>query len=123
MEDDRMLQNQQIRFDELVGYVRYAGEHQRDDVQREGGSTYSYEMKLGRETIQLDPVAFRILRFLAATPYRAYTRQRIAEAVSTARYQVDADSLDDHVARLRASLGFFGDYVQSVPHIGYRFRA
>jgi DNA-binding response OmpR family regulator len=83
----------------------------------------TYRMKLGRETIHLDAVAFRILRFLAAHPYRAYTRRRIAAAVSSRRYPIEENSLDRHVFSLRQQLGFFRDYVQSVPYIGYRFKA
>ncbi len=83
----------------------------------------SYRMKLGRETIWLDTVEFRILAFLAATPYRAFSRRRIADAVTTARHPVLAESLDRHIATLRGKLGFFRDYVQTVPYIGYRFKA
>ncbi len=123
VEDDHKLEDHQICFAELVGYVRHVDSRQRDEQQRDIGARYSYEMKLGRETIQLDAIAFRILRFLASQPYRAFTRERIAEAVSTARDPVAADVLDGHVARLRDSLGFFRDYIQTVPYIGYRFRA
>ena len=80
-------------------------------------------MKLGRETVHLDIIAFRILAFLAATPYRAYTRRRIAEAVSSHRYPVAAETLDQHILSLREQLGFFRDYIQAVPYIGYRFKA
>ena len=79
--------------------------------------------RLGRETIHLDTIAFRILTFLAATPYRAYSRRRIAEAVSSRRYPVAAESLDQHIRLLREQLGFFRDYVQTVPYVGYRFKA
>ena len=60
----------------------------------------SYRMKMGRETIWLNTIEFRILRFLAATPYKAYTRRQIADAVSTARCPIDADSLDQHITSL-----------------------
>ena len=80
-------------------------------------------MKLGRETVHLDIIAFRILRFLSARPYRAYTRRRIAEAISTQRYPVAEETLDQHIMSLREQLGFFRDYIQAVPYIGYRFKA
>lgn len=83
----------------------------------------SYRMKMGRETIWLNTVEFRILRFLAATPYKAYSRRQIAEAVSTTRHPVDAETLDTYIASLREGLGFFRDYIQAVPYIGYRFKA
>lgn len=84
---------------------------------------FSYRMKLGRETIRLDPVEYRILRFLAARPYHAYTRRRIADAATTDQHPVMEDAVDHHIARLRDQLGFFWNYIQTVPHIGYRFKA
>ena len=83
----------------------------------------SYRMKLGRETIQLDSIPFRILQFLSTHPYRAYSRRRIAEAVSSRRHPVGEEQLDGHIGSLRRQLGFFRDYVQTVPYIGYRFKA
>ena len=32
-------------------------------------------------------------------------------------------ALDEHIASLREKLGLFSDYVQSVPYVGYRFKA
>ena len=84
---------------------------------------YSYEMKLGRTTIRLRPIEFRILRFLSARPYHPFTRRQIANAISTRRQPVTPEGLDKHVSRLRRALGFFHDYIQRVPYIGYRFRA
>jgi DNA-binding response OmpR family regulator len=83
----------------------------------------AYRMRLGRETVWLDTVEFRIIRFLSARPYRAYTRRHIARAVSTAQNRVREEMLDEHIASLRSKLGFFADYIQTVPYIGYRFKA
>ncbi|MFV1966161.1 MAG: winged helix-turn-helix domain-containing protein [Pirellulaceae bacterium] len=84
---------------------------------------FSYRMKLGRETIFLGTIEYRIIRFLSSRPYRAYTRRCIAEAVSTCQNSVREETLDKYVASLRDKLGFFGDYIQTVPYIGYRFKA
>ena len=86
-------------------------------------SPLSYRRKMGRETIRLDAIEFRILTFLAANPYRAFSRRRIADAVSTRRHPVAEESLDRHITSLRSQLGFFRDYIQTVPYIGYRFKA
>ncbi len=82
----------------------------------------SYRMKMGRQTIRLNLVEFRILRVLAATPYRPFTRRQIADAVSTPRHRVQEEDVDQHIATLRDQLGFFRDYIQTVPYIGYRFK-
>jgi DNA-binding response OmpR family regulator len=83
----------------------------------------SYRLALGQEPIQLGIVEFRILLFLASRPYHAFTRRSIADAVSTEQNPVAEDTVDRHVASLLDQLGVFHDYVQSVPYIGYRFKA
>ncbi len=82
----------------------------------------AYRIKMGRTPIWLRTVEYRILAFLAATPYRAYTRKRIAREVSTERHPLTEETVDQHIASLRDQLGFFGNYIQSVPYIGYRFK-
>jgi DNA-binding response OmpR family regulator len=84
---------------------------------------WSYRAKVGRGTIRLSLVEFRILRLLASRPYRAFTRERIATAVSTEQHPVTVTTLAGHIASLRAQLGFYGDLIQSVPYVGYRFKA
>jgi len=83
----------------------------------------SYRLALGRETIQLGLVEFRILLFLASKPYHAFTRRSIAGAVSSEDHPVLEETVDRHVASLLDQLGAFHDYVQAVPYIGYRFKA
>ncbi len=91
--------------------------------ERRSAGPWSYDMKRGRQTVRLNTVEYRIFRFLAARPYHAYTRRRIAEAVSTESQPVTAETLRRYIASLRDKLGFFADYIQSVPYIGYRFKA
>lgn len=81
-----------------------------------------YQFRLGRHPISLSQVEFRIIRFLAEHPYRAFTRTQIVAAVSTQSVPVSERSLDEHIQNLRGKLGMFSDYIQSVPHIGYRFK-
>jgi DNA-binding response OmpR family regulator len=82
-----------------------------------------YRLALGRELIHLDIIEFRILLFLASKPYHPFTRLCIADAVSTERHPVTENAIDHYIASLRDQLGCFHDYVQSVPYIGYRFKA
>lgn len=83
----------------------------------------SYRLALGRNPIQLGNVEFRILLFLASRPYHAFTRRAIAAAVSTEMQTVVESSVDEYVTTLRDQLGVLHDYVQTVPYIGYRFKA
>ncbi len=82
-----------------------------------------YRLALGQEAIQLGIIEFRILLFLASRPYHAFTRQCIAHAVNSERYPVVETTVEQHVASLLDQLGIFHDYVQSVPYVGYRFKA
>ncbi len=83
----------------------------------------SYRLAFGQEAIQLGIIEFRILLFLASKPYYAFTRRCIADAVSSKRNPVVEDMVDRHVDSLLDQLGVFHDYVQSVPYVGYRFKA
>ena len=83
----------------------------------------SYRQALGDEPIRVGIVEFRIMRLLASRPYYAFTRQQISDAVSTKSRALAEESVDAYVASLRNQLGVFHDYVQSVPYVGYRFKA
>ena len=83
----------------------------------------SYRLALGQEPIQLGIIEFRILLFLASRPYHPFTRRCIADAVNSERDPVVEDTVDQHIASLLDQLGVFHDYVQSVPYIGFRFKA
>ena len=82
----------------------------------------SYRFALGQQPIQLGPVEFRILLFLASRPYHAFTARAIATAVSPKLEPVTEESVGEHISSLRDQLGVFYDYVQTVPYIGYRFK-
>jgi DNA-binding response OmpR family regulator len=83
---------------------------------------WSYAAKRGQGTIRLPIVEYRILQFLAARPNQAVSRHRIAAAVSTRRHSVTVETLTAFINSLRGHLGFYSDYIQSVPYIGYRFK-
>lgn len=83
----------------------------------------SYRQAFGDKPIRLGLVEFRILLFLASRPYHAFTRRQIAVALTTNSISVDEAAVDGHVASLRDQLGVFYDFVQSVPHVGYRYKA
>ena len=60
---------------------------------------------------------------MASWPYHPFTRHAIAAAVATDHDPVTEETIDEHIAALRDQLGVFYDYVQTVPYIGYRFKA
>ncbi len=82
----------------------------------------TYLVELSGEPIPLETIEFRILMFLSAKPYRAFTRDQIAKAVRSEHHPVTAQSLDGFIRTLRDKLGIMSDYIQSVPYVGYRFK-
>jgi two-component system phosphate regulon response regulator PhoB len=83
----------------------------------------SYRQAFGDKPIQLGMVEFRILTFLAGRPYYAYSRRQIVDALAANALQVDEADIDKHVGQLRDQLGVLGDFVQTVPHVGFRYKA
>lgn len=81
-----------------------------------------YLIEISGEAITLDRHEYEILRFLSASPYKAFTRRQIAQAVSTFSDPIEEKQIDAAVLSLRGKLGLFSDYVQSVPYVGYRFK-
>lgn len=116
-EDPAYVAPLDIVFEEREQVRRRASIHDEQVTPRAG-----YLVELSGEPITLEYIEFRILRFLAAKPYHAYTPRQIVEAVTTEEYPVTEAELSGHVQSLRAKLGLFSDYVQSVPYIGYRFK-
>jgi DNA-binding response OmpR family regulator len=109
-----------VRFVDVAEFVREAKRQQgRVEVQE---PPPFYRVALGLEPLQLGDVEFRILVLLASRPYLPFSHQSIADAVTTERLPVAEDTVDQHIASLRDQLGFFRDYVQTVPYMGYRFK-
>ena len=123
MPDERRCKTDDVAVTDLTEFLQVAA-HQIWPINEDHPeSPRSYHVALGQEPIQLGIVEFRILLFLASRPYHAFTRTCIADAVTSLRDPVTEDTVDQHIARLLEQLGVFHDYVQSVPFIGYRFKA
>ena len=119
-------------FESDSGYVlvedapsveRRARRRRRFEDESEVVGPWSYWAKRGMGTLRLTMVEYRIFEFLSRRPNQAFTRSRIAQAVSTASQRVTEESLSSYVASLRGQLGFYSDYIQAVPYIGWRFKA
>ena len=82
-----------------------------------------HEVTLAGAALELTYTEFALLQFLAKRPGWAYTRTQIVDAVKGEDYPVTERSVDVQVAGLRKKLGPFGDYIETVRGVGYRFRA
>jgi two-component system phosphate regulon response regulator PhoB len=81
-----------------------------------------HEVLLRGKPIELTYTEFKLLHFLARKPGWAFTRMQIVDAVKGEDYPVTERSVDVQVVGLRKKLGDFGDYIETVRGIGYRFR-
>jgi hypothetical protein len=80
------------------------------------------QVRVADSIIQLGFEEFTILAVLASRPYWPFTFQEVVDEAGLRLCRLTRLSLDEHVATLRDKLGQFGDYIQSVPGFGYRFR-
>jgi two-component system phosphate regulon response regulator PhoB len=82
----------------------------------------SHRVTLDGAVLPLTPTEFRLLETLARQPGRAFTRQDLMESAIGDNAIVLERTIDVHVKALRRKLGPFGDRIETVRGVGYRFR-
>src|SRR5438046_3006019 len=93
MPHDRPTEAGYVLISDVWQVERQPARSPRFECDEELADPWSYCAKRGRGTIRLTLVEYRILRFLATRPNQALTRQRIAQAISTASHYVSAENL------------------------------
>lgn len=73
------------------------------------------------EPIELTLTEFGMLQYLAARPGFVRTREQIISAVHGRTTVLSSRTVDVHVTALRRKLGEFGDRIETVRGVGYRF--
>jgi len=111
-----------VLVEDAHGVERRARRRVRFHDESEIVDPWSYLAKRGLGTLRLTLVEYRIFEFLSRRPNQALSHSRIASAVSTAGQRVTEESLSMYITSLRSRLGFYSDYIQAVPYIGYRFK-
>jgi DNA-binding response OmpR family regulator len=74
----------------------------------------------GRE-LDLTPKEFELLVLFVSNPGRAFNREFLIERIWGGEYQGFDRAVDNHIGRLRAKLGDFGEKLATVWGVGYRF--
>jgi two-component system phosphate regulon response regulator PhoB len=82
----------------------------------------AFEAHLAGKRLELTPTEFRLLYLLACRPGWAFTRYQIVDAIRGEDYLVQDRAVDGQVLGLRKKLGEYGDYVETIRGVGYRFR-
>ncbi len=75
------------------------------------------------ERVALTYKEFELLRLFMSHPGRAYTRDRLFSEVWGMDYVGETRTVDMHVKTLRQKLGSYGEMVETVRNVGYRFDA
>lgn len=73
-------------------------------------------------TIDLTATEFKLLTLLAGSPGRVFTRSVLMDAVWGQDYYGVDRTVDTHMSRLRRKLGDFGEWIETVHGVGYRFK-
>jgi len=81
-----------------------------------------HEVSINGEVVDLTFSEFGIVRFLARRPGWVFTRSQIVDAVHGAGHPVTDRAVDVQIVGLRKKLGTFGDYIETVRGVGYRFK-
>ncbi len=81
-----------------------------------------YEATIDGQPIDLTYQEFELMKFLAAHPGQAFTRDQLLSRVWGYDYYGGSRTVDIHVRRIRAKLGHpYAGCVQTVRHVGYKW--
>lgn len=83
----------------------------------------NYTVMLNRKEIFFPKKEFQTLVFLMKHPDRVLTREAILNAVWGSDVVVGDRTIDVHIRRIREKLGAYGDHIETVKGVGYRFRS
>ena len=75
-----------------------------------------------KSPIRLTSTEFKLLFELASRRGRVQTREHLLDRVWGYTYEGYARTVDTHIRRLREKLGSFGDFIDCIRGVGYRFR-
>ncbi len=79
------------------------------------------EVRINNKLLDLTFAEFELLHFLAGRPGWVFTRYQIVNAVKGDDYPVTDRSVDVQIAGLRKKLGSYGDLIETIRGVGYRF--
>jgi len=77
---------------------------------------------IDNQPVDLTYTEFQVLAFLASRPGWVFTRTQIVDAVRGVDYPVTDRSVDVQIVGLRKKLGNYGQLIETVRGVGYRFK-
>lgn len=82
----------------------------------------NFQARLKGKTLELTKTEFSLLTELVKARGRLKTREALLESVWGFESYGDSRTIDTHLARLRQKLGKFGERLETVRGVGYRFQ-
>lgn len=79
-------------------------------------------VSIDNKPVRLTATEFKLLFELASKRGRVLTREILLDRVWGYTYEGYARTVDTHIRRLREKLGLFGNYIETLRGVGYRFR-
>jgi two-component system alkaline phosphatase synthesis response regulator PhoP len=83
----------------------------------------SYSASIGKKKLTLPRKEFETLVYLIRNKGRVLSRESILNAVWGENIHVVDRTVDVHIRKIREKLGNFADHIETVPGVGYRFKA
>jgi two-component system phosphate regulon response regulator PhoB len=85
----------------------------------------AHKVRRGRETVQLGPTEFRLLRHFLEHPGRVFSRERLLDTVWGHDSDIESRTVDVHIRRLRKAINAGGrsDIIRTVRSAGYALDA
>ena len=123
---------------ELIARVRAMSASRRIDPPDDGRRSHSHSDRFSRdgltlwpdahraalngEPLDLTPTEFSLLYFMLRQPGRAFSRRYLIDTIWSETYIEGDRAVDSTMMRLRKKLGTYGDQLETVRGIGYRWR-
>ena len=83
----------------------------------------AHQVVLDGQPVDLTYKEYELLKMLAATPGRAYSREELLRSIWGYDYFGGTRTVDVHIRRLRAKIETSRQYIETVHGVGYRFVA
>jgi two-component system, OmpR family, alkaline phosphatase synthesis response regulator PhoP len=83
----------------------------------------SYTATLGKQKLTLPRKEFETLVYLIRNKGRVLSRESILNAVWGENVHVVDRTIDVHIRKIREKLGTYAEFIETVPGVGYRFKA
>jgi len=82
----------------------------------------TYTIKLKNKKIFLPKKEFEILAFLLKNKGRVHSRENLLNTIWGQNVYVIDRTIDVHIRKIREKLEDYGDYIETIKGVGYRFR-